>query len=479
MVETILAQLLGNKDYFVRVWPYMNQDYFDQGPAKTLFKTIKSHIDEYQTVPTKTALGIALDNSSISEIDHKETTALLKDLNATPEDFEWLVSETEKYVQKAAMYNATSKIIEIQTNADLPREERNKKLPGIGAIPDIMRDALSICFDSSLGHDWMEDSESRFQTYMNKANKVPFRLNMLNKITKGGVEYGTENILLAGTNVGKSLGLCSLAADYLQSGLNVLYISMEMAEEVCAKRIDANLLDVTLDELDEGHVSWPEYKAKMDKWRKKGTLGRLKIKQYPTGGANADTFRALLNEYKLKQGFVPDVVIVDYLAICASSRVKTFTENSYGLIKMVAEELRGLAVEKKVVLWTAAQTTRGANVATDIDMADIAESFGIAHTADFMLGVIETEEFAQMGIQMIKQLKSRYGDKNYWNKFNIGVKKGNQRWYDVDNGTKNDTPAPVCTVKEATGEMNRIAEGNRQSRVQRGELDELANQLKF
>ncbi|QIN95548.1 ATP-dependent helicase [Escherichia phage MN01] len=374
------------------------------------------------------------------------------------------------------MFNATSRIIEIQSNAELPKDKRDKRIPDIGAIPDIMRDALSICFDSALGHDWLNDYEARFQTYLNKSKKVPFRINILNKITKGGVEYGTENVLLAGTNVGKSLGLCSLAADYLQTGHNVLYISMEMAEEVCAKRIDANLLDVSLDDIDEGHISWAEYKAKMEKWRASGTLGTLKIKQYPTGGAHADTFRALLNEYKLKQGFVPDVIIVDYLAICASSRLKTFTENSYGLIKMVAEELRGLAVEKNVVLWTAAQTTRGANVAAEIDMADIAESFGIAHTADFMLGVVETEEFAQMGLQLIKQLKSRYGDKNYYNKFKMGVKKGNQRWYEVDDDS---APKQGPTVKEATGEMNRQAEMNRQTRVNRSDLDDLAAQMKF
>ncbi|QBP35651.1 DNA primase/helicase [Phage NC-G] len=476
MVETILAQLLGNSDYFTKVWPYMNDSYFDQGPAKTLFKEIKKHVNEYNAVPSKNALSIALDNSTLSEVEHQGAKELLNSLNAGPEDQEWLVKETEKYVQKAAMYNATSKIIEIQTNADLPVEQQNRKLPGIGAIPDIMRDALSICFDSELGHDWMDDYEERFKSYSDKARKVPFRLNILNKITKGGAEFGTENVLLAGTNVGKSLGLCSLAADYLQSGYDVLYISMEMAEEVCAKRIDANLLDVSLDDIDDGHVSWPEYKAKMDKWRSTATLGRLKIKQYPTGGANADTFRALLNEYKLKQNFVPQVVIVDYLAICASSRTKVFSENSYGLIKMVAEELRGLAVEKKLLLWTAAQTTRGANVAAEIDMADIAESFGIAHTADFMLGVVETEEFAQMGMQMIKQLKSRYGDKSYYNKFKIGVKKGNQRWYEVEDDSNQ---GPVNTVREATGEMNRQAEVNRQSRVNRSDLDDLAASIKF
>lgn len=476
MVETILSQLLFNKEYFVKVWPYLNNTYFEKGPAKTLFNTINEHVKEYQAVPTKTALDIALDSSDLSEVEYEGTKKLLGVLADTPEDQEWLVRETEKYVQKSAMFNATSRIIEIQSNAELPKDKRDKRIPDIGAIPDIMRDALSICFDSALGHDWLNDYEARFQTYLNKSKKVPFRINILNKITKGGVEYGTENVLLAGTNVGKSLGLCSLAADYLQTGHNVLYISMEMAEEVCAKRIDANLLDVSLDDIDEGHISWAEYKAKMEKWRASGTLGTLKIKQYPTGGAHADTFRALLNEYKLKQGFVPDVIIVDYLAICASSRLKTFTENSYGLIKMVAEELRGLAVEKNVVLWTAAQTTRGANVAAEIDMADIAESFGIAHTADFMLGVVETEEFAQMGLQLIKQLKSRYGDKNYYNKFKMGVKKGNQRWYEVDDDS---APKQGSTVKEATGEMNRQAEMNRQTRVNRSDLDDLAAQMKF
>ncbi len=476
MVETILSQLLFNKEYFVKVWPYLNNTYFEKGPAKTLFNTINEHVKEYQAVPTKTALDIALDSSDLSEVEYEGTKKLLGVLADTPEDQEWLVKETEKYVQKSAMFNATSRIIEIQSNAELPKDKRDKRIPDIGAIPDIMRDALSICFDSALGHDWLNDYEARFQTYLNKSKKVPFRINILNKITKGGVEYGTENVLLAGTNVGKSLGLCSLAADYLQTGHNVLYISMEMAEEVCAKRIDANLLDVSLDDIDEGHVSWAEYKSKMEKWRAAGTLGTLKIKQYPTGGAHADTFRALLNEYKLKQGFVPDVIIVDYLAICASSRLKTFTENSYGLIKMVAEELRGLAVEKNVVLWTAAQTTRGANVAAEIDMADIAESFGIAHTADFMLGVVETEEFAQMGLQLIKQLKSRYGDKNYYNKFKMGVKKGNQRWYEVDDDS---APKQGPTVKEATGEMNRQAEMNRQTRVNRSDLDDLAAQMKF
>lgn len=471
MVETILSQMLGNREYFSKVWPYMKADYFERGPAKTVFKTIQDHVEEYSNVPTKTALDLAIDNSTLSEVEVQGAKKLISSLNALPEDQDWLLKETEKYVQDKAMYNATSRIIEIQTNAGLPKDQRDKRMPDIGAIPDIMRDALSVCFDSKLGHDWLDDADARFQTYLDKKNKIPFRLNILNRITKGGVEYGTLNILLAGTNVGKSLGLCSLAADYLQSGYNVLYISMEMSEEVCAKRIDANLLDVSLDDIDDGHLSYPEFKAKMDKWRKTSTLGRLKVKQYPTGGANANTIRALLNELKLKQQFVPDVIVVDYLAITGSFKIKVFSENSYGLVKAVAEELRGLAVEQKVALWSAAQTTRGGNGASEIDMTDIAESFGIAHTADFMLAVVETEELAQMGIQLIKQLKSRYGDKNYFNKFNMGVKKGNQRWYEIE-----QEKGAQGTVKEVTGAMQAQASKNSASRA---DLDALANELKF
>lgn len=476
MVETIFSQLIFNRDYFTKVWPYMSAEYFDRGPAHTTFKIIKEHVDEYQNVPSINALNVALQNSSLGEVEYKGAEEFINSLSANPEDQTWLVKETEKYVQKAAMFNATSRIIEIQTNADLPKEKQDKRVPDVGAIPDIMRDALAICFDAELGHDWMDDYEARFQSYQNKTRKVPFKLNILNRITKGGAEYGTLNILMAGVNVGKSLGLCSLAADYLQMGHNVLYISMEMAEEVCAKRIDANLLDVSLDDIDDGHISWPEYKAKMEKWRATKGLGRLKMKQYPTGGANANTFRAYLNELKLKANFVPDVIIVDYLGICGSSRIKVYTENSYTLVKAIAEELRGLAVEKKILLWSAAQVGRGAWDASDIDMADVAESAGLPATADFMLAVIETEEFAQMGIQLIKQIKSRYGDKHYINKFNMGVKKGNQRWYEVDDDR---IPSGGSIVREATGEMNRVAETNRQERVNRSDLDELASQMKF
>lgn len=478
MVETILAHLLFNQTYFTKVWPYMDKSYFEQGPAQTLFKIIQKHVNEYTAIPSKTALNVALDNSTISDVELDGARNLLEKLADTPEDLNWLVKETEKYVQDRAMYNATSRIIEIQSNAQLEPNQQDKRLPGIGAIPDIMRDALSVSFDSYIGHDWMDDYEARWLSYQNKARKVPFKLNILNKITKGGAETGTLNVLMAGVNVGKSLGLCSLTADYLQTGKNVLYISMEMAEEVCAKRIDANLLDVSLDDIDDGCVSYSEYKGKMEKWRNSNTLGRLIIKQYPTGGASANTFRALLNELKLKKNFIPDIIMIDYLGICASCRIRQYTENSYTLVKAIAEELRALAVESETVLWTAAQVGRGAWDASDIDMSDVAESAGLPATADFMLAVIETEELAQMSQQLIKQIKSRYGDKNINNKFMMNVKKGNQRWTEVPQDAK-DGPNPTNTVNQGAGAQNRVAEKNRTERVNRSKLDELAEELKF
>lgn len=477
MVEIILSNLVYNSSYFSTVWPYMDSDYFEKGPSKLVFNAIKTHVDEYHSIPSKTAINLSLENSPISEVELQGSKELLESLSDAPEDHSWLIKETEKYVQKTAMYNATSKIIEIQTNAELPPEKQDKKMPSVGAIPDIMKQALSVSFDSNIGHDWLDDYEARWLEYQNKANKVPFKLNILNKITKGGAEVGTLNILMAGVNVGKSLGLCSLAADYAQMGYDVLYISMEMAESVCAKRIDANLLDITLDDIDDGHVSYSEYKSKMERWKKTKSFGRFKVKQFPTGAANANTFRALLNELKLKANFVPQIIIIDYLGICASSRIKGYTENSYTLVKAIAEELRGLAVETGTVIWSAAQTGRAAWDASDMSMSDVAESAGLPATADFMLAVIETEELAQQGIQLIKQIKSRYGDKNINNKFMMGVKKGNQSWYEVE-----DTQYTAPKVRDTEGQMKRKAESNRlerQGTVSRSDLDNLAETIKF
>lgn len=496
MIDIILGQLITNKEYFGKVWPYLKEEYFDSGAPRIVYNSIKHHVDQYKGIPSKVALDMAIKNKKMSEIEFSGSEALLNSLKLEVESTDWLVPETEKYIKNVAMYNATSKIVQIQLNAEKPVEKRDRKLPDVGAIPDIMKEALSIGFDSSIGHNWMDDYEARWLSYQNKTRKIPFKLNILNKITKGGAEIGTLNILLAGVNVGKSLGLCSIAADYLLTGLNVLYISMEMAEEVVAKRIDSNLLDVSMDDLDEGHVSYAEYKSKMERWRKSQQLGELYIKQYPIGGAHSLTFKALLNELKLKKGFKPDVIVVDYLGICASSRIRVFSENSYTLVKAIAEELRALAVEEQVPVWTAAQTTRGGWDNSDISMGDIAESAGLSHTADFILAVIETEELAEQGLQLMKQIKSRYGDKTINNKFPMAVKKGNQRWYEPDTQSAPTIPdisddviinacvgakenIPITDESIELTKMEEMEKVHRASAASRSELDELAATLKF
>lgn len=604
MIDVILSQLLINKDYFNRVWPYLNSEYFPEGPGNTLYTQIKKHVDQYNVVPTKTALSVALDQSQLKEHQVKDAEKMLSKLSNGDEDLNWLVDETERYVKQTAAYNATSRIIEIQANAELPEEKRNKKIPDMGAILDIMKEAISISFNTSMGHNWLDDYEERWLAYKHKAHKVPFKLNILNRITKGGVENATLNVLLAGVNcfckgeqievyhivgdnllsthlniediydivqnnsdilyvrsksgeivpirdtvkktsvpcvevsfpdhnrrvaathrfsykdyevyakdavavdtragivqvssvpienqdvydimidephwytdqygvihhnTGKSMGLCSLASDYIETGKNVLYLSMEMSEFMCAKRIDANLLDITLDDLDENEVSYSEYKSKISKHKANDKLGRLEIKAFPIGTASAITFRAYINELKLKKKFVPDVIIVDYLGICASSRIKVYTENSYTLVKAIAEELRALAFEFNVPLWTAAQTTRGAWDSSEINMSDIAESAGLPATADFILAVIETEELADAGQQLIKQIKSRYGDKFKFNKFLINVKKGNQKWKELDE-----------YAKPTMSEVNKIQKADKGGppKTTRSKIDDLATEIK-
>lgn len=466
MIKTIFSQLVYNGEYFGRVWPYLKDEYFDNGPARDVFNLFKQHYKEYSTIPSVTALNVALDKERGNQVKYDGAKALLDSLVNTPEDLDWLTKETEKFVQDAAMANATSRIIEIQMNDQLPEKERDRRIPSKGAIPEIMAEALAIGFNTEVGHDWFNDWRNRFAIYMSRANKIPFNLEILNILTKGGVERGTLNVLLAGVNVGKSLGLCSLAADYMKSGYNVLYVSMEMAEHVCAKRIDANLLDISMSDIDDQKITIAEFEARMNRATKNGgkPLGKLVIKQYPTGSASVLHFDTLLRELKLKKNFVPDILIVDYLGICASSRLRTYSENSYTLVKAIAEELRGLAVKHNLVCWTAAQTTRAGWDASDLNMSDTAESAGLPATADLMWGVIETEELAKMGIQMIKQIKSRYADKNEIPRVNMGVRKGNQRWYETENSIPQQPQPPVGTVSQAD---------------RRAKLDEAAQKIHF
>lgn len=419
--------MLNNREYFGKVFPYLSKDYFQNPSDRALFEIIQKHVENNKSIPSKAAIKIALEKSDYSEKIIENVVKTLKGLNDVPEDLAWLVVETEEFCKEMAMDNALKQSIEIQDNASKELSKRDKRIPDVGAIPEIMTKALAVSFDTSIGMDWNDDYLQRWKSYVDKADKIPFKISLLNKITKGGIERGTLNVILAGVNVGKSLGMCSLACDYIKEGWNVLYISMEMSEEMVGKRIDANMIDIDMDDFDT--LTENEFVKRIQRSESKHKLGKLKVKRYPTGAANVNHFRTLLDELKVKQGFVPDVVMVDYLGICSSARMR-YSENSYTLVKAIAEELRGLSVEYNFACWTGAQLNREGAKSSDVDMTDTAESFGLPATADFMLAGIETEELAAASEQLFKQVKSRYGDKNKFNKFKLGVLKGRQRWYE-------------------------------------------------
>lgn len=451
--QSIFSNLVYNEEYFRVAWPHLKREYFSSH-ERVVFDLFSKYIDKYDRVPSTNALIIELDaKKSISQSHYDDAKNVISSICNAPEDLQWLVDTTEKYCQDQALYNATSLAVEIQTNSALPPEEQDKRLPDVGAIPDLLREALAICFDLSVGHDYFLDYEKRWESYTKKVAKIPFGIKILNMITKGGVERKTLNLIMAGVNVGKSLSLCALAADYLTQGLNVLYISMEMSEEMVSKRIDANLMNVSLDDFET--LTGGAFKSKMQNIMGKNKVGKLVVKQFPTGGASVTHFNALMQELKTKKGWKPDVVIVDYLGICASSRIKVYSENSYTLVKAIAEELRGFAIRWDVAVWSGAQTNRNGWNSTDIEMGDIAESAGLAATADFILALMETDELAEMGQYLAKQIKSRYGDKSKFNKFNLGVDKGKQRLYETD--TDNSSQK---TVEEAHREMQNTANNN-------------------
>lgn len=408
---------------------------------------IKDHADEYKRRATPEVLKVSLESmTGISEYDYGEMQQIVEGLDLNPnQDLRWLVDETEKYCIEQSTFNALTEALAIQENASKPFDQRNKRMKPIGAIPDLMREALAVCFDTSVGHDYFEDWEPRYKSYIEKAAKLPFKMNILNKITQGGIERSTLNLLLAGSNVGKSLALCHLATEYLLQGYNVLYISMEMSEAAVSKRIDANLMDISMDDFDT--ITEKSYGTKIQNLSKK-TQGKLFVKQFPTAGANVTHFNALMHELRTKKDVVPDIVIIDYLGICASSRVAS-SENTYVHVKAIAEEIRGFAVEHNVGVWSAAQTTRSAWDASDMGMGDIAESAGLAHTADLILGIMETEETVALGQQRVKQIKSRYADRNHDQTFMIAVNKGKQRWGDVD-GTANYAAPATAQAKSAS-----------------------------
>ena len=426
--KTILLNLLRNENYTRKVLPFLKTEYFTVESDRILYTEIQNFILKYNTPPTKDALLIEIDalrNIKEDQVrDIKTTLDGLKTLEETNQD--WLVDSTEKFCQEKALYHAIMKSIEIM-------DKKNGTLT-TGAIPSILSNALAVSFDPNVGHDYLDQFEDRYEYYHQVLEKIPFDLDFFNKITKNGLPKKTLNIALAGTGVGKSLFMCHVASSCLNIGKNVLYITLELAEQEVAKRIDANLMNITFDDL----MALPkEMYLKKAQSLKSKTNGTLIVKEYPTAGAGSMHFKALLNELNLKKSFKPDIIFIDYLNICMSSRIKPGNGvNSYTYIKSIAEELRGLAVEFEVPVVSATQTTRSGYVSTDIGLEDTSESFGLPATADFMFALISSEQLEQLGQIMVKQLKNRYNDPSVNKKFIIGIDKSKMKLYDVEDSAQ-------------------------------------------
>ena len=440
---TIQGNLLLNEEYTRKVLPFLKNDYFTSNAEKTIHETIGDFVTKYNALPTKEALSIELQEVKINEEEFKETMELLDDISKDTEEYAdlgWLLDSTEKFCQDKAIYNAVVESIGILDNQKSSQDK--------GLIPEILSDALSVSFDPHVGHDYLDDSDDRFEFYHRVEEKIPFDLEYFNKITKGGLPQKSLNICLAGTGVGKSLFMCHVASACLSQNQNGLYITLEMAEEKIAERIDANMLDIAVDDLHA--LSKDMYDRKIENLRKT-TKGKLIVKEYPTASANVNHFRALLNELNLKRSFVPDIIFVDYLNICTSSRIRPGANvNSYTYIKSIAEELRGLAVENKIPIVSATQTTRSGYSNTDVGLEDTSESFGLPATADLMFAIISTEQMEELGQIMVKQLKNRYNDPTVNRKFIVGIDRAKMRLFDVDqaaqdelvdSGQEDDTPS--------------------------------------
>ena len=425
----VLKHLLNEEDYARRTLPYLKSEYFSELNERVIYQEIDKYLSQYNALPTKEALLIELDNNTkVSDENFSLCSQIVSELNPDVNtDKEWLIEKTEKFCQEKAIYNAIMESISIIDG----KEKRDA-----GTIPELLSDALSVSFDPSIGHDFIDDSDNRWDFYHRVEERVPFDLDYLNKITKGGVPKKSLNIILAGTGVGKSLAMCHMASANLLDGKNVLYVTMEMAEEKIAERIDANLLNVSLEDL----VNLPKqmYDKKLDRVKGK-TSGKLIVKEYPTASAHVGHFRHLLNELRLKRQFIPDIIYVDYLNICMSHRIRTGSNvNSYTLVKSIAEELRGLAVEKNVPIISATQTTRSGYTSSDVGLEDTSESFGLPATADFMVALISTEELEDLNQIMVKQLKNRYNDPTIHKRFVVGVDRAKMRLYDVEQSAQDD-----------------------------------------
>ena len=426
---TILRNLIYDEEFSRKVIPFIQLDYFEQRIEKVIFEEISKFIVKYGSSITIEALGIQLeDRDDLNETEIKESRDAVSLFTDDKVDNQWLVDTTEKWCRDRAIYLALMESISLADGKD------DKK--GRDAIPSILSDALAVSFDNHIGHDYLEDYEDRYESYHRKEERIEFDLDLFNKITKGGIPNKTLNIALAGTGVGKSLFMCHVASSVLLQGKNVLYITLEMAEEKIAERIDANLLNVNIQNITD--LPKAMFEKKVHKLKKK-TEGELIIKEYPTASAHAGHFKALLNELSLKKSFKPDIIFIDYLNICASSRYRAGSNvNSYSYIKAIAEELRGLAVEANLPIVSATQTTRSGYASSDVDLTDTSESFGLPATADLMFALISTEELEGLNQIMVKQLKNRYNDPTIYKRFVIGIDRAKMRLYDCEQKAQED-----------------------------------------
>ena len=427
--DLVIKNLLLDEEYVRKAMPFIKPEYFSELVEKNLFTVISKYFTDYSAIPTKEALNIEVGNlTNISDEQHKQIVQYISGIDDERSEYEWILDTTEKWCKERAIYLALMESIKIA--------EGNDEKRATGAIPSILSDALAVSFDNHIGHDYLQDYEERYEFYHQKEEKIPFDLEFFNKITKGGLPNKTLNIALAGTGVGKSLFMCHVASSVLLQSKNVLYITLEMAEEKIAERIDANLLSVDIQQLDQLHKMM--FDSKVNKIAKK-TQGTLIVKEYPTASASVAHFRALLNDLALKKAFKPDIIFIDYLNICASSRYsKLGNVNSYSYIKAIAEELRGLAVEANVPIVSATQTTRSGYGSSDVDLTDTSESFGLPATADLMFALISTEELEEINQIMVKQLKNRYNDPTLNKRFVVGIDRAKMRLYDVEQSAQKD-----------------------------------------
>ena len=444
--QTILKNLITDEEYTRKVLPYIKSEFFSERDEEFLFKQIKEYFLKYKSIPTPEALIIDIDEQDNVDAPLLQDTMILvgeikSDTANTPK--EWLIDSTETWCKDRAVYNGVMSSIEII------QSDGSK-----GEIPDILRDALSVSFDTNIGHDFLDDWEPRFDFYHTEEERIPFDLDFMNKITKGGLPNKTLNICMAGTGVGKSLFMCHVASSCLVQGKNVLYITLEMAEEKIAERIDANLLDISLNDLQDLPKSM--YKKKIKRVQEK-TKGKLIVKEYPTASAHSGHVRHLLQELDLKKRFEPDIIFIDYLNICASFRIRPGSNmNTYTYVKAIAEEIRGLAVEFNVPIMSATQTNRAGFVSTDIGLEDTAESFGLPATADFMFALISTEDLQELDQIMVKQLKNRYNDPTYHRRFVLGVDRAKMRLFDCEQSAQ-DELVDIGPVMDQTATGERIA----------------------